>query len=105
MGLRVSVYRRGNWDSTNGGVSGKVSDLTVINIDGPFEPTDDAPAVVLVEGALNTAKIVPVDAVGQWTMFGGNYAACSDSRFSDAVAGILGHRFYGAVAIHDRIEG
>ena len=37
-------------------------------------------------------------------MMGGNYAATSDSRFSDKVEQMLGHHFYGAVPIHDRVE-
>jgi len=36
--------------------------------------------------------------------FGGNFAASSDSRFSQACRELLGHHFYGAVAIHDRVE-
>lgn len=38
------------------------------------------------------------------TMFGGNYAATSDARFGELIAELLGHPFYGAVAVHDRIE-
>jgi len=38
-------------------------------------------------------------------MFGGNYASTSDSRFGEAVEKIIGTRFYGAVAVHDRVEG
>jgi hypothetical protein len=37
-------------------------------------------------------------------MFGGNYAAASDSRFSELCEKLLGTSFYGAVAIHDRVE-
>lgn len=37
------------------------------------------------------------------TMAGGNYAT-GDSRFNDLVSQLTGHDFYGAVAIHDRIE-
>jgi hypothetical protein len=37
-------------------------------------------------------------------MMGGNYAATSDSRFSDKIEEMLGHGFYGAVPIHDRVE-
>jgi hypothetical protein len=37
-------------------------------------------------------------------MDGGNFAATSDSRFNEACRKLLGHDFYGAVAIHDRVE-
>lgn len=56
------------------------------------------------------AALVPVyDFDGQtWTpvpgtMAGGNYAT-GDSRFNDLVSQLTGHDFYGAVAIHDRLE-
>ena len=49
-------------------------------------------------------KIIPEECKGKQTMMGGNYAATSDSRFSDAIAARLGHNFYGAVPIHDRVE-
>ena len=39
-----------------------------------------------------------------WWMNGGNIASTSDSRFSQACERLLGHRFYGAVHIHDRTE-
>ena len=100
MGLRVSIYRDSgsDYDCTNGGISSKFTELTLINVPGPFDPTPNAPAAVLESGA--SARIVPVfkpeGTLGP--MFGGNYAASSDSRFRKA-AGI-----YGAVAIHDRFE-
>lgn len=57
-----------------------------------------------------TAALVPVyDFDGHtWTkvpatMAGGNYAT-GDSRFTDLISRRLGHYFYGAVSIHDRIE-
>ena len=37
-------------------------------------------------------------------MMGGNYGSTSDSRFKDKLEEMLGERFYGAVAIHDRVE-
>jgi hypothetical protein len=112
MGLHVSVYRNAELrgDFTNGGISSSADHLTVVNVSGPFEPSDDAPAVALIDGALGTKILVPVlqDSKGKWQrvraqghvgpMAGGNYAASSDSRFGEAVG------FYGAVSIHDRFE-
>ena len=110
MGLIVEVFRNPLGDCTGGGISGRDSSLTVVNIDGPFHPTPERPAVALVDGPFKTKHIVPVlgDDDEGWRMaspagfvgpmMGGNYAASSDSRFSRAVG------FYGAVAIHDRYE-
>jgi len=106
MGLIVNVYAsRDGYDCTLNGVTNRFDQLCVINVDGPFEPSDDCPAVRLEKGAMDGIAVLrPIEADGQWTMFGGNYAATSDSRFSRAVEKITGHRFYGAVPVHDRIE-
>ena len=103
MGLRLRVFRSSLRDCTNNGVSSKVNELTLIDADGPFEPTPDAPAVILFFRQ-GTVVIKPADTGGNCTMFGGNYASTSDSRFLEAVNAMLGHSFYGAVAIHDRVE-
>lgn len=108
MGLIVSVYRdKRLGDCTNGGASSKHDELTLVNVDGPFEPQPHRPAALLVKGASRgIARIVMQDDhdAKRWTMMGGNYAATSDSRFTKAVEAITGAPFYGAVAIHDRVE-
>lgn len=121
MGMIVSVLRAGNYDCTNRGVSSQYDQLCVMNVEGPFEPRHPdtgkitAYPVILEKGPMNTVRLVPVneqalfehddlERTGQWTMMGGNYAATSDSRFAKAIEAILGHSFYGAVAIHDRVE-
>jgi hypothetical protein len=118
MGIIVDVYRsfRENddflevTDCTNGGVTNcetGVHKLTLVNVDGPFDPTPTRPAAWLVPGNVGgSAKIVPHDEYTNktWTMFGGNYAGTSDSRFTEAVEKITGATFYGAVPIHDRVE-
>lgn len=120
MGIRVSVLRSfhqyedadGNWleinDTTNNGITNVetgVHELTIINADGPFEPNEKAPAAVIALTPYKNAKIVPADdAEGNGVMFGGNYAACSDSRFNEAIKKLTGQNFYGAVPIHDRKE-
>jgi len=110
MGLIVGVFKNPYGDCTSGGISSRYKELTVVNIDGPFHPAENRPPVALVDGPLGTKRIVPVlgnedegyqqvapeGFVGP--MMGGNYAATSDSRFGQAVG------FYGAVAIHDRLE-
>lgn len=115
MGLIVSVYRDSGsrMDCTNGGVSGRVTSLTVVNVEGPFEPTDDRPAVMIIDGpragsAPNPILVNAVKVAGVWMpdrpngmigpMFGGNYGATSDSRFSRAAGGRR------PLPIHDRFE-
>lgn len=111
MGLIVSVYRnaRGG-DCTNGGVSSQFAELTVVNVSGPFEPADHRPAALLETGPGGDLRLFSAaqSADGTWLrtvvpgscgpMFGGNYAATSDSRWSQATGG------YGAIPIQDRWE-
>jgi hypothetical protein len=117
MGLNVDVFRNSShYDCTNGGMTSRFNRVCLVNVDGPFEPTLDIPAAVLVKGNLpNTAKVVPEEALnnnGDWTifgapkiyMFGGNFVATRDSRFNRAVEEITGYRFYGAIPVHDRVE-
>jgi hypothetical protein len=114
MGLRIYVLKNPLGDCTNGGISSCVDSLTVVNIDGPFEPADDAPPVLLVEHHRGCLSLVPAErsqggtawrkVQGKHFMMGGNYGATSDGRFSGKCETLLGHRFYGAVAIHDRVE-
>jgi hypothetical protein len=116
MGLPISVLRNAQFgDCTNGGISSKANSLTLVNVDGPFEPTEQSPAAILenhVEGALRIRLVSYNPETRHWVrdgrlgqpMFGGNYGASSDSRFGRACEKLLGHRFYGAVAIHDRYE-
>lgn len=108
MGLLVNVYKSGNYDCTNGGVSSRnIKGLCLTNVDGPFDPCDEYPAAKLVKqtfGFGSSVKVIPEEAEGKQTMMGGNYAATSDSRFSQAVEAMLGNHFYGAVPIHDRVE-
>ena len=113
MGLTVRIYRDGGDDATNGGISSKVEKLTLINVEGPFDPSFDAPAAILRVKTIGSRKhpyIEPVTVTKRgdllWLnggMFGGNYAGTSDSRFGEAVAKMIGHK-YGPVGIHDRVE-
>jgi hypothetical protein len=111
MGIIIHVYRAPDGDFTNGGISGRVKTLTVVNVEGPFEPTPDRPAVILTTGPLGHPIIVPVrepvetpdiELIGP--MFGGNLADTSDSRWGRAVRNIAGRYSSTAVPIHDRFE-
>lgn len=76
--------------------------VLVLNADGPFERVKGEPAVIIEAGPYGSMRAVPVDVQGDKVpgcMFGGRYVGASDSRFGE-LAG-----FYGAVALHDRVEG
>lgn len=103
MGLLIDVFRPSSmYDCTNGGVSATAKRLCVVNVDGPFDPSEDAPAVKLQKGPLDTVNLVPVDE-DRWVAFGGNFGYTSDSRFQRAVESLIGVSHV-AVAIHDRVE-
>lgn len=113
MSLTLSVYRAADMpDCTNHGVSSRYDRIAVVNIRGPFEPTENETPMFLESHHSGCLRLVPAYLVGgtMWAhvpgrfMFGGNYAATSDSRFSHKCAQLLGYPFYGAVAIHDRVE-
>jgi hypothetical protein len=109
-GLHISVLRDAshNGDCTNNGVSAQHTTLTLVGegINGPFEPSPDAPAVKLVKRNLpgrsgqriEYLHLEPVDAGyngGRWLMAGGNFGWTSDSRFPSDYP----------ISIHDRFEG
>lgn len=115
MGIHVNIYKQdrtdsflGNVDCTAGGESSYAKGFTVVNAEGPFEPCEEYPAAELVMaepiGGRKILRLIPVSKKDKWTMFGGNYAGTSDSRFSRLCDELLGGTFYGAVAIHDRVE-
>lgn len=107
MGLIVRVLRSVGGGSANGGVSEFADRLCVVNVNGPFEPARDMPAVRLETHHPGCLRLVPLDDKLRpiaGTMAGGNFATTSDSRFGEACRTLLGHEFYGAVAIHDRKE-
>lgn len=110
MGLIVSVYRNTKitQDCTNGGISSRFSALCLVNVSGPFEPSPNAPAALLLPNHGNTARIVPARLVDTlpdgrkvyapcegWFMMGGNYASTSDSRLGEAVEALTGANFTG----------
>ena len=109
MGLHINIYKCNRYgDCTNGGASSRdIKGFCITNINAPFDASDKYPsAELVVQQHFNrkTVKIVPTETEGKHTMFGGNYGSTSDSRFSETVEKMLGHAFYGAVPIHDRVE-
>lgn len=103
MGLRVRIFKNALFDGcANGGLTERVEQLTLTNVDGPFDPIPAAPAAVLDTHVYGCLRIIPEDCRGRWMTDGGAYAATSDSRFREACERLTGAPFYGAVAIHDR---
>ena len=108
MGLIAHVFRWTLGDCTNGGITSKHDKVCLINVYGPFTPDEQYPAMVLDAGPLGHPIIRPADENGnpiRGGMMGGNYVACSDSRFGEAIRRQFGEH-YGNVAIpvHDRYE-
>lgn len=105
MGIIANIFRTDGQDCSNGGLSAHHSQVCVVNAPGPFEPSKDVPAVYLRRGAMGSVNAAPVDTSegGSYSM-GGCFIHSSDSRFRRTVEEILGTNFYGAVALHDRLE-
>ena len=69
--------------------------------------------IKIVKGNIdNTAKAVFVDIDGNEIhksgcnrMAGGHFVYCSDSRFNELTAQIIGIKTYAPVSLHDRFEG
>ena len=112
MGLLADIYRNSDFtDCTNGGFSSRVKSVCITNADGPFEPSDDCPAVILESGYNGpfTNDCVRAVAVqdkesGAWIMCGGNFLYTSDARFASLIKELTGTKYSGPVSIHDRKE-
>ena len=113
-GIGVDIYRFPLGDCTRNGISSRFRELILPCEDGYIDiDTDNLPenfcyVRLRVIGDKEIYDIRPaeikdgelVDRGGKWYMMGGNFAYSSDSRFSKMVGGM-----YGAIAIHDRVEG
>lgn len=105
--LALEVYRtRRLSDCTNGGVTSTHDTILVEHPDGYIEVDEKNPPenlMCVVKRFFAGREIYHLEPVvepeGAGWMFGGNYAATSDSRFDELIGGM-----YGAVAVHDRQE-
>lgn len=104
MGLIVSIYRNAGRDTSNDGVTSRHDKVCVINIEGPFDPSPDCPAMELVPHASFRGHCFLRPITAMHTMFGGAFGYTSDSRFSEAVRKLTGVNGSYAIQIHDRIE-
>lgn len=99
MGLIVSIVRDKYASPANAFFG--CDEVTVVNLDGPFEPTPDRPAAVLTRNGVGDPIIrpdaMPDQASTPW-MAGGTFAYTSDSRFARATG------VYAAIPVHDYAE-
>ncbi len=110
-GLTLSIFKNDGRDFSNGGLSSKANEVTLVGPGVPelFEATEKAPAVVLKEGPLGTIRVVPLDLAqtNTWVMFGGTFVFTSDSRFGAAIRAQFGKDRDTSIALKlfDRVEG
>ena len=112
--ISASVYRchwnDEDYDPTNGGASGRYDRILVVCPYGPDEVDGTEDNLFKAVSHKNSfGKTVVLEPYNQpegmcGPMFGGNYAASSDSRFCRTIESEYGGDFYGAVPIHDRFE-
>ena len=99
--LPVDVYRTGNVDASNGGLSSENDELMFVfdDLQSPFETEEGEDYLVLVKRNLFNKEVlsaVPKSILdsGRHSMFGGNFIYTSDSRFPSNAP----------IKVHDRIE-
>lgn len=129
-GLMLSLYSNPRTRGCTNGPSAKCDSLTLVGyIDrrrmrrdhvvvplpkiGPFAVKDERPAVALVVRdiggpLLSLEPVTWADDEDRWTNTGwyaaGGSFADGDSRLSELARDLTGHRFYGAISVHDQKE-
>ena len=105
MGLHVEIMS-GKYHASNQGVSSKVRKLTITNIDGPFNPSEDAPAATLEQGMFGCVIAVPEERPGGMIgpMASGAFVTTCDSRFGDKLRALGLTNTHVAIPLHDRFE-
>jgi hypothetical protein len=109
-GMIVNVYRSSRLgDCSCNGVSSRHEELTIVGPGIPevFNVTSDRPPMKLETHYRGIVRLVPLEpppSGSSGPMFGGNYAATSDSRITAAIERMTGNPFHGAICIHDRYE-
>jgi hypothetical protein len=102
--MLADIYDSPLGNCSNDGVSAKAKRVCIINVAGPWKPSEDAPAVELIKRPHGNIVCVPVGLEDKWTMFGGAYVVTSDARFCKAVQKLSGYEHSFPVALHDRVE-
>ena len=69
MGMLASIYEpKDTGNSSNGGISEKAKSVVIVNVEGPFNPNENSPAVLLIAhpASVGFAPIcVPADENGE----------------------------------------
>ena len=73
MGMLARIYDCPLGNCSNGGISAKYKQVCVINVEGPFKPGLEIPAVRLIKRITGNVVCVPLGLEHKWTMFGGAY--------------------------------
>jgi hypothetical protein len=60
MGIVARIYDSPLGNCSNNGVSAKYTEVCVVNVEGPFEPTEDTPAVRLIKRSAGNVVCVPI---------------------------------------------
>lgn len=109
-GLRLYIFQWALGNCSNRGISSRVAEVTLVDplLQGPSEPSEDAPAVVIERGPYNSLRVIPLDLKEKkkWVMFGGAFVATSDSRFGELLRKKFGPAadMVAAVKLFDRVE-
>jgi hypothetical protein len=108
MGQLVFIYRKTGQELSDA-ISDTADALVVVNIPGPFEPSEEAPAFRLIDAYKGFPALIPVAPPPdgyRGPMAGGNYAGANHSDWIDAVIAITGGAAKGEVlvSIHDHFE-
>ena len=83
--MLVFIYKNGNTDCTNKGISSDRDKIILVGegVEEIFEVGENEPCLELVKGVENGKCLHAKPMVEKrWTMFGGNFIYSSDSRFS-----------------------
>jgi hypothetical protein len=115
MGVNANILKHNAESFSSGGISENYNDVCIVNANGPFDPNETHPAVLIVRGPGGNGHVIAVPAEknksGKWVeskgkgsrMFGGTFINASDSRFHDLVESLGGLRGT-AIGFHDRFE-
>lgn len=111
MGMIVDIYSSAAWPRDPfSAIPDNIRQLCVLNIPGPWKPSDDTFPALLIKGPQwgndPNPVIIPATADGEPLItsraFGGRFAYTSDSRFNEAVEALTGRNWTGAIPVHDR---
>jgi len=115
MGMIAYIYTaEANYSA--GGTTSRHTRCCVVNVEGPFNPSDDLPGMMLVMGPGKYPIVVDAvqDPAGNWVqrtekdlcgpMYGGQICDASDSRWNRAVRRMIFDRMTADGLLSDRLD-